>query len=257
MTTTREEQRGAVRRGHGTTPEGADTEQDAARWVQRMFAEVAPRYDLLNHVLSLNIDKGWRARTVARVLPILQNPEAKVLDLCCGTGDLLIELERAAGRPLLGSDFCLPMLEGAAGKLRERELASRLFDGDGLGLPLADGSVDLITIAFGFRNFANYRAGLAELYRVLKPGGTLALLEFSHPPNRVVRGGYEFYSHQVLPRIGALISGSRTAYTYLPSSVKKFPPAPELAAWMRECGFRDVDYEYMTLGVVALHVGRK
>lgn len=247
----------SVRPGNGTTPEGAQSEQEAARWVQRMFAEVAPRYDLLNHVLSMNIDKHWRARTVRRLRPSLRNPQAKVLDLCCGTGDLLIELERAAGRPLMGSDFCLPMLEGAAVKLRQQKLASSLFDGDGLSLPFANDTLDLITIAFGFRNFANYRSGLAELYRVLKPGGALALLEFSHPPNRLVRGAYEFYSHQVLPRIGAMVSGSASAYRYLPSSVRKFPTAPDLAAWMREAGFDAVDFEYMTLGVVALHVGRK
>ncbi|MCW5965569.1 MAG: bifunctional demethylmenaquinone methyltransferase/2-methoxy-6-polyprenyl-1,4-benzoquinol methylase UbiE [Bryobacterales bacterium] len=241
----------------GTTPDGVANEQEAARWVQGMFAQVAPKYDLLNHVLSLNIDRLWRARTVRRLLPILRNPDAKVLDLCCGTGDLLVELERAAGRPLLGSDFCLPMLEGASAKLRQRNLASRLFDGDGLALPLADASLDLITIAFGFRNFANYHAGLVELHRVLKPGGTLALLEFSHPPNRLIRVGYQTYSHHVLPRLGALISGSRNAYRYLPRSVQKFPPAPELVEWLRGAGFAEAEYTYMTLGVVALHLGRK
>jgi len=241
----------------GTTPEGASTEQEASRWVQGMFAEVAPRYDLLNHVLSMNIDKGWRNYTVKQLLPILRNPEARVLDLCCGTGDLLIAMEQAAGRRLYGSDFCFPMLVGAAQKIRQQQLGSPLFGGDGLGLPLADGSLDLITIAFGFRNFANYHKGLAELYRVLKPGGTLAILEFSQPPNRLIRFGYELYSHHVLPRLGAWVSGSKAAYSYLPSSVKKFPPGPELAEWMRATGFREVSFAYRTFGVAALHLGRK
>jgi demethylmenaquinone methyltransferase/2-methoxy-6-polyprenyl-1,4-benzoquinol methylase len=222
-----------------------------------MFAEVAPRYDLLNHLLSMNIDRLWRARTVRLLRPILRNPEARVMDLCCGTGDLLVELERAAGRPLLGSDFCHPMLEGAAAKLRRQRLQSHLFDGDGLALPLADGSLDLVTIAFGFRNFAHYHQGLAELRRVLRPGGTLAILEFSHPPNRLIRAGYELYSHHVLPRMGALISGSRSAYRYLPNSVRKFPDAPELCRWMQDCGFAEVRYHHFTFGVVALHVGRR
>lgn len=241
----------------GTTPEGAQSEQEAARWVQTMFAEVAPRYDFLNHFLSLNIDRTWRARTVARLLPVLQNPDTRVLDLCCGTGDLLIEMERAAKRPLLGSDFCFPMLAGASRKIEQGGLASSLFDSDGLGLPLDDASMDLVTIAFGFRNFANYHHGLIELHRVLKQGGTLAILEFSHPPNPLLRAGYEVYSHHILPRLGALLSGSSRAYRYLPSSVKKFPKAPELAEWMRDCGFADARFEYMTFGIVALHLARK
>jgi demethylmenaquinone methyltransferase/2-methoxy-6-polyprenyl-1,4-benzoquinol methylase len=241
----------------GTTPEGVATEQEASRWVQAMFAEVAPRYDLLNHVLSMNIDKGWRNYTVKRLLPILRNPEAKVLDLCCGTGDLLIAMEQSAGRPLYGSDFCFPMLTGAAQKIRQQNLASTLFSGDGLNLPLTDASLDLITIAFGFRNFANYHKGLEELHRVLKPGGTLAILEFSQPPNRLIRFGYELYSHHVLPRLGEWVSGSRTAYEYLPSSVKKFPPGPELAEWMRMAGFCEVSFTYRTFGVAALHLGKK
>lgn len=243
--------------GSGTTPEGAATEQEAARWVQEMFGQVAHRYDLLNHVLSLNIDKFWRAHTVKRLDGILRNPEARAMDLCCGTGDLLVAMERAAGRPLLGSDFCYPMLEGAAGKIRRLGLGSTLFDADGLALPLADDALDLITIAFGFRNFANYRRGLQELRRVLKPGGTLAILEFSQPPNRAFRAFYDFYSTRVLPRIGGLVSGSSAAYSYLPASVKKFPGAPELREWMQEEGFREVEFDYLSFGIAALHLARK
>jgi len=243
--------------GPGTSPEGVATEREAARWVQEMFAQVAPRYDLLNHVLSMNIDKRWRARTVRRLLPILRNPDARVLDLCCGTGDLLVAMERSAGRPLLGSDFCFPMLEGAAEKIAGAKLQSPLFDADGLELPLRDSSVDLITIAFGFRNFANYRRGLVELRRVLRSGGTLAILEFSQPPNTLFRSAYNAYSTHILPRVGGLLSGSSAAYSYLPSSVRKFPGAPELSEWIQEEGFASVDFEYLSFGIAALHIARR
>lgn len=241
----------------GTTPEGAASEREAARWVQEMFGEVAPRYDFLNHFLSLNIDTRWRAHAVRRVADALRDPETRVMDLCCGTGDLLVAMERAAGRPLLGSDFCYPMLAGAARKVRRLGLASSLFDADGLELPLASESLDLVTIAFGFRNFSNYRRGLTELRRVLRPGGKLAILEFSQPPNRAFRAFYNFYSTHVLPRIGGLISGSSAAYSYLPESVRKFPGAPELRDWILEEGFREVEFDYLSFGIAALHIARK
>ena len=241
----------------GTTPEGTGSEREAARRVQEMFGEVAPRYDFLNHLLSLNIDTRWRAHTVRRIKQVLSDPRSRALDLCCGTGDLLIAMERTAGRPILGSDFCFPMLTGAARKLERLGLGSPLFDADGLELPLASESLDLITIAFGFRNFSNYRRGLAELHRVLRPGGTLAILEFSQPPNRVFRAFYEFYSTHVLPRIGGLISGSSAAYSYLPASVRKFPGAPEFRGWILEEGFREVEFDYLSFGIAALHIARK
>lgn len=241
----------------GTTPGGATSEREAARWVQEMFGQVAPRYDFLNHFLSLNIDTRWRAHTVRRIAHILSNPGARAMDLCCGTGDLLVAMERAAGRPLLGSDFCYPMLAGAARKLDRLGLHSSLFDADGLELPLAGESLDLITIAFGFRNFSNYQRGLVELRRVLKPGATLAILEFSQPPNPAFRAFYNFYSTHVLPRIGGLISGSSAAYSYLPASVRKFPGAPELRDWILEEGFREVEFDYLTFGIAALHLARK
>ncbi len=241
----------------GTTPAGTGSEREAARRVQEMFGEVAPRYDFLNHFLSLNIDTRWRAHTVRRVGGVLRNPNARVMDLCCGTGDLLVAMERTAGRPLFGSDFCYPMLEGAARKLSRLGLHSTLFDADGLELPLAGESLDLITIAFGFRNFSNYRRGLAELHRVLRPGGTLAILEFSQPPNRAFRSLYNLYSTHVLPRIGGIVSGSSAAYSYLPESVRKFPGAPEFREWILEEGFREVEYGYLSFGISALHVARK
>jgi demethylmenaquinone methyltransferase / 2-methoxy-6-polyprenyl-1,4-benzoquinol methylase len=240
----------------GTTPEGARTEQEASRWVRSMFGRVAPRYDLANHLLSANIDVTWRNHTVRKVRDILKRPDARVMDLACGTGDLLIALEREAGRKLIGSDFCHPMLEGARQKLRRESLHSALIEADGLSLPLADASLDLITIAFGFRNFSNYRAGLAEMRRVLRKGGALAILEFTQPPNRAFAALYNWYTRRILPIIGGVISGAPEAYKYLPESVRKFPDAPGLADMMRESGFERVEWEYLTFGIVALHIGR-
>ncbi len=236
----------------GTTPRGANTEQEASRWVRGMFGGIARRYDFLNHLLSFNLDRRWRARMVERVSEILARPEARALDLCCGTGDVLQAMERRKPCTTFGSDFCHPMLIEA-----RRKVKSALFEADALALPLAADSLDLVTIAFGFRNLANYRRGLEELRRVLKPGGTLAILEFSQPSNRVFGAAYGFFSTRVLPRIGGLISGSREAYSYLPESIQKFPSAEELATQMRLALFERVEFERMTWGAVALHLGRK
>src|SRR5579863_179715 len=240
----------------GTTPEGAGSEQEASRWVRSMFGRVARRYDLANHLLSANVDRYWRNHTVARVRDVLERPEARVLDLACGTGDLLIALERDARRSLIGSDFCHPMLTGARTKLARQRLKSALIESDALALPFADASLDLITIAFGYRNLADYGAGLTEMRRVLRPGGVLAILEFTQPPNRTFAALYNWYSRRILPAIGGAISGAREAYEYLPESVSKFPGAPELAQLMRDAGFAAVEWEYMTFGIVALHVGK-
>jgi demethylmenaquinone methyltransferase/2-methoxy-6-polyprenyl-1,4-benzoquinol methylase len=241
----------------GTRPRGAATEEQAAQYVRSMFGRVAGRYDLLNHLLSFQIDRYWRARTVARVEHILRRPGARVMDLCCGTGDLLLALEARAGSSalVLGGDFCHPMLLEAGRKAGRGAAATPLVECDALRLPYAGRSLDLITVAFGFRNFANYRAGLLELNRVLKPGGMLAILEFSTPPNPLLRGLYGFYSRRVLPLIGGLISGDGEAYKYLPESVRKFPTAEVLAAEMEAAGFTRVKFERMTFGVVALHTG--
>jgi demethylmenaquinone methyltransferase/2-methoxy-6-polyprenyl-1,4-benzoquinol methylase len=175
----------------GATPAGAQGEQDAARWVRAMFGRVAHRYDLANHLLSFNIDRLWRARTVARVRPVLERPGARVLDLCCGTGDLLLALGPSN---TIGADFCHPML------VRAREKGARsVVEADALRLPFPDASLDLITTAFGFRNLADYDAGLREMRRVLRPGGMAAILEFSQPPNRIFGALYAFYSRRVLP----------------------------------------------------------
>jgi demethylmenaquinone methyltransferase/2-methoxy-6-polyprenyl-1,4-benzoquinol methylase len=219
-----------------------------------MFGRVAHRYDLANHLLSANVDRYWRNHTVARVRDILHRPAARVLDLACGTGDLLIALERDVGRGLLGSDFCHPMLLGAKTKLRRHRLQSVIFESDALALPFPDAGLDLITIAFGYRNLANYRAGLVEMRRVLRPGGALAILEFTQPPNKAFASVYNWYSRNVLPVIGGAVSGAPEAYKYLPESVRKFPDAPELARMMQETGFARIDWEYLTFGIAALHI---
>ena len=243
----------------GTTPPGARNEREAAAWVRDMFARVAHRYDLANHLLSLNIDRLWRARTARRVGRILERPEARVLDICCGTGDLVLALAKGgpATRPTFGSDFCHAMLTAAHEKIERRRVRAPLFEADALRLPLRDASLDLITAAFGFRNLANYGAGLEEMRRVLRPGGMAAVLEFSRPPNPAFAALYDFYSRRILPWIGGALSGSPDAYRYLPESVRKFPSAPQLADDMRRAGFQSVSYELLTGGIVALHLAER
>jgi len=232
----------------GAAPPGVSGEREASRWVRSMFGQVAHRYDLLNHLLSFQADRYWRRRTVRRLRDVLERPGAVTLDVCCGSGDLAAALARRARGRVYGSDFCHPMLVAA-----QRKSSLPLFEADALNLPLPAQSLDLITVAFGFRNLVDYPAGLAEMRRVLKPGGRVAILEFTRPPSAPFRALYNFYSRRVLPLVGGWISGSRDAYSYLPDSVRKFPDAPRLAAAMRAAGFQDVTYEYWTGGVVALH----
>jgi demethylmenaquinone methyltransferase/2-methoxy-6-polyprenyl-1,4-benzoquinol methylase len=244
----------------GTRPEGAETEADVSRKVREMFTQIAPRYDLLNHLLSLQLDRVWRARVVRRLLPILERPQARVLDLCCGTGDLALALARAGKARVIGADFAHTMLVRAKEKsaaLPQGNAAGSMlfFEADALRLPFADGSFDLVTTAFGFRNLANYEAGLREIYRVLKPGGTLAILEFTEPQSGILGDLYRWYFRNVLPRIGGLISGDRSAYTYLPASVSHFCRPQELASLMSGVGYRAVEFRVWTFGTVALHTG--
>ncbi len=246
-----------MKTGAGTTPPGAVNEEQAARWVQGMFAGIAPRYDFINHLLSFNIDRGWRKVLMQRLAPVLARPDAKVLDLCCGTGDVLLDLQAMAKSRVLGADFCHPMLVAAQQKARRDGFDAALFEADAMRLPLAEGALDAIAISFGFRNLANYGAGLNELYRVLRPGGVLAILEFSHPPGVFMKAAYGFYSRVMLPVIGTLVSGSREAYEYLPDSIRKFPGAEELRDMMREAGFVDARFELLTGGIAALHVGTR
>jgi len=244
----------------GTKPEGAINEQDASRKVREMFTRIAPRYDLLNHLLSAQMDRRWRARTAAELRPVLQNPQAIVLDLCCGTGDLAFSLERNAKARIVGADFSHTMLMRAKEKSGfESSSGWRVpfFEADALRLPFSDSSFDLVTTAFGFRNLANYQEGLREIMRVLKPGGTLGILEFTEPAPGFAGSVYRFYCQKVLPRIGGLISGDAAAYAYLPKSVARFFRPEELAGLMKLLGYQDVRYHLMTLGSVALHLGVK
>jgi demethylmenaquinone methyltransferase / 2-methoxy-6-polyprenyl-1,4-benzoquinol methylase len=222
-----------------------------------MFGEIAPKYDLLNHLLSFNIDRGWRKALMRSLAEILSRPDAAVLDLCCGTADVLLDLQRIASTPVMGADFCHPMLVAARVKARRKGLDAPLIEADALHLPLGRATLDAISIAFGFRNLANYEAGLREFHRVLKPGGMLAILEFSHPPGLMVRTAYGLYSRLLLPLVGQLVSGSREAYTYLPDSISKFPRADELRRMMNAAGFDQTRYELLSRGIAALHTGRK
>ena len=224
--------------------------------VRAMFAEIAPTYDRLNHLLSINVDKLWRRFTVKKLKNVLERPGAIALDLCCGTGDLTLELE-TYGR-VIGCDFCHPMLVIGNQKIAARQASkAALAEGDALQLPFADESFDAVTIAFGLRNLENVEAGLAEMLRVLKPGGRLAVLECSRPVIPVFRQLYEFYFHNILPRIGGLLSGSKGAYTYLPKSVRNFPHQKRLAEMMRAVGYANVRYHNLSGGIAALHLGER
>jgi len=213
--------------------------------------------------LSLRFDILWRKRLARRFRELLGRPNARVLDVCCGTGDLTLALAaeaRSAGEGphamISGADFAHPMVVRAQEKAQARTSGvSGFLEADAMSLPFADESFDLITVAFGFRNLANYRAGLAELHRTLRPGGCLAILEFSEPRSALFGGLFRYYFHSVLPRIGARISGNRQAYSYLPRSVARFPEPPQLAHWMEEAGYRLVRFERWTGGIVALHIG--
>ena len=232
-------------------------EIEHARAVRAMFSGIAGRYDLLNHVLSLNIDKRWRRLVRKRLQTILDRPDAAVLDVACGTGDLSIELQSHAKARVIGTDFCRPMLAVAAGKNAANSLSIPYVEGDAMNLGFADRSVDAATIAFGLRNLSNFADGLAELRRVLKPGGRLVVLEFSSPVVPGFRQLFNFYFTRVLPRIGGAVSGSRGAYEYLPDSVSKFPDQKRLAALMRETGFDNVEYSNLTGGIAAIHTGTR
>jgi demethylmenaquinone methyltransferase / 2-methoxy-6-polyprenyl-1,4-benzoquinol methylase len=249
----------------GTQPEGSVNEADASKKVREMFTEIAPRYDLLNHLLSLQLDRLWRARTARFLRPVLNRPDALVLDLCCGTGDLAFALGRAGKARILGADFAHTMLVRAKAKSATLSLSAGanaptrmpLFEADALRLPFADASFDLVTSAFGFRNLANYEAGLREIRRVLKPGGTIAILEFSEPPQSPLGDLYRWYFTKVLPRVGWLVSGHQSAYTYLPRSVARFFRPGELAALMTSVGYQSVEFREWTIRTVALHTGTR
>jgi demethylmenaquinone methyltransferase / 2-methoxy-6-polyprenyl-1,4-benzoquinol methylase len=233
-----------------------DGRVEHARRVRAMFAGIAGRYDLLNHLLSANVDKRWR-RLVARELESSLGAGSRILDVACGTGDLSLALAETGEAAIVGLDFCRPMLEIARRKASDEARSIPFIEGDALRLPFADESFDAVTIAFGLRNLAGVAEGLSELRRVLKRGGRLAVLEFSSPVVPGFRAAFNFYFTRVLPRIGGLVSGSRGAYEYLPDSVSKFPDQRQLAGMMRETGFDRVEYRNLTGGIAALHTGTR
>ncbi|MFC4452460.1 bifunctional demethylmenaquinone methyltransferase/2-methoxy-6-polyprenyl-1,4-benzoquinol methylase UbiE [Deinococcus sonorensis] len=226
--------------------------QDKADDVRDMFASIAPRYDLLNRVLSLGVDRGWRR--VAAQEALLLRPQ-RVLDVATGTADFALELkQRSPDSEVTGSDFVPQMLAIGRQKAQARHLDIRLEEGDALQLPYPDGSFDTVTCAFGFRNFSNYQRGLEEFWRVLRPGGRCVILEFPPPAQGLFGSVFRFYFRRILPRIGALVSGNVGAYTYLPESVLAFPEPERLAGMMVATGFR-TRYRLLSFGIVAVHVG--
>lgn len=225
-------------------------------YVRRIFSEIAPRYDLLNHLLSLNVDRRWRRRAIA-ALGWGRRPDGVYVDLCAGTLDVAAQLAHSPGFAglIVGADFAEPMLRAGAGKAGTGQVAP--VTADALALPLADGVAAGAIVAFGIRNVAGLDAALGEVYRVLAPGARFVILEFSTPRRAPVRAAYHLYFHHVLPLVGRVVSGHRTAYHYLPRSVAHFPAEAELAGRMRRAGFADVRWESLTLGIAAIHVGTK
>jgi len=236
----------------GLTDPRKKSADEHARRVREMFARISSRYDLLNHLLSANIDRRWRQAVIRKLRPLLPS-DSRVLDVACGTGDLSIALFENTGARVVGVDFCRPMLELAARK--NPQLC--FVEGDALQLPFADAAFDAVTIGFGLRNLSSVERGLTELRRILKPNGWAAILEFSKPVVPGFRALATAYCTRLLPRIGGLISGSRSAYEYLPDSVSRFPDQETLAALMRDVGFDEVAFQNLTGGVSALHTGRR
>jgi demethylmenaquinone methyltransferase/2-methoxy-6-polyprenyl-1,4-benzoquinol methylase len=222
-----------------------------------MFSTIAPRYDLLNHLLSFNVDRYWWWRTARAFKHILSRSDARVLDLCCGTGDMTFAMKRRAGRSgasFYGADFAHPMLRRALSKTASSGLY--WMEADALNLPLPDARFQLVTSAFGFRNLANYDAGLREIARVLVTGGEVGILDFG-APSGLVGKLYRIYFRHVLPAIGTVISGVRGPYAYLPASVQRFPEPNEMLSRMRKAGFRDVSWTRYTFGIAGLYRGVK
>jgi demethylmenaquinone methyltransferase / 2-methoxy-6-polyprenyl-1,4-benzoquinol methylase len=236
----------------GAQPEGTVDEASAANAVRSMFDQIAPRYDLLNHVLSCNIDRIWWSRAATSFRHVLARPDAQILDLCCGTGDMTLALLQHRpnnGRPVLAADFAHQMLLRGAAKFGSRGAIA--VEADALHLPLPTSSLDLLTTAFGFRNLANYRAGLEEFHRTLKPGGELGILDFSEPGGLLGKL-YAFYFRRVLPAVGSLVSGVSGPYRYLPSSVHHFPTPAELLQTMQSVGFEQVSWTPYSFAIAGL-----
>jgi demethylmenaquinone methyltransferase/2-methoxy-6-polyprenyl-1,4-benzoquinol methylase len=241
----------------GAAPAGARDQEAAAAAVRDMFTSIAPRYDLLNHVLSMNVDRVWWNRTARGFAEVLRRPGVHVLDLCCGTGDMTFALHRrmnGANSVLFGADFSHAMLVRAAEKSGSRDI--RWIEADALNMPFAADKFQLVTAAFGFRNLANYDRGLVEIYRVLAPGGEVGILDFGEPKGLLGKL-YRVYFRRVLPAIGTLISGVRGPYAYLPASVLRFPSPEEMLQRMREAGFTQVSWTPYSFGIAGLYRGKK
>jgi demethylmenaquinone methyltransferase/2-methoxy-6-polyprenyl-1,4-benzoquinol methylase len=232
-------------------------EVEHANRVREMFAAIAGRYDLLNHLLSGHIDKRWRRLVARKLRDTISTSGARILDVACGTGDLSLILSEVTGARVVGTDFCRPMLKIAAQKTATRKPDIPLIEGDALSLPFRDCSFEAVTIAFGLRNLSDVERGLAELLRVLKPGGHVAVLEFSKPVVPGFRWLFNVYFTSVLPFFGGLISGSKSAYQYLPDSVTRFPDQQRLSELMLKVGLESVGYENLTGGIAALHTGKR
>ncbi|NUQ30375.1 MAG: bifunctional demethylmenaquinone methyltransferase/2-methoxy-6-polyprenyl-1,4-benzoquinol methylase UbiE [Acidobacteriaceae bacterium] len=241
----------------GAQPGENMTEQQAAAAVQQMFDSIAPKYDLLNHVLSAGIDRRWWRRCATTFRDTLAKPEAVVLDLCCGTGDMtsaLLSLRPSPAEPMVAVDFSHEMITRGIEKHRGHNVC--FVEADALTLPMPDNSFDLVVSAFGFRNLANYDAGLREIARVLKPGGQIGILDFNQPGGPIGKL-YAFYFRRVLPAIGAAISRSASAYAYLPASVGRFPKPPEMLRKMEAAGYTHTTWTPYTFGIAGLYRGTR
>ena len=234
-----------------------NTDQTKKEEVREMFDNIAPKYDLLNHTLSMSIDRVWRRRVVGEVR---RAKPGRILDVATGTGDLAIAMaRRIRDVQVLGVDLSEQMLAVARRKIEARGLDGRIVldRGDAERLAVADASVDVATVAFGVRNIGDLGAGLRELARTIKPGGKVVILEFSRPRNRVFRALYEFYSYKILPRIGGLVSRDKRAYEYLPASVGEFPAPEEFMAMMARTGFRNCRARSQSFGIAQIYIGER
>jgi demethylmenaquinone methyltransferase/2-methoxy-6-polyprenyl-1,4-benzoquinol methylase len=241
----------------GAAPIGASDEASASTAVREMFSSIAPRYDLLNHVLSMNVDRMWWKRTARTFDKTLSRQNVRVLDLCCGTGDMTFALQKrmkGTSGKLVGADFSHAMLVLATAKTGNRP--TRWVEADALSLPFSSNQFDLVTAAFGFRNLANYDHGLAEIHRVLASAGEVGILDFGEPKG-LIGSVYRLYFRRVLPAIGTLISGVRGPYAYLPKSVQRFPSPTAMLERMRAAGFREVSWNPYTFGIAGLYRGKK
>jgi demethylmenaquinone methyltransferase/2-methoxy-6-polyprenyl-1,4-benzoquinol methylase len=241
----------------GARPAEENSESEAAEHVRELFGSIAPTYDRLNHLLSMGLDRRWWRRTALTFRDVLERPEARVLDICCGTGDMtaaLLALRPRGGEAVTGLDFSAEMLRLAESKYKTANVA--WVEGDAMSLPFPDASFDLVTSAFGFRNLTNYSAGLGEIYRVLRPSGAIGILECNQP-NGASGALYNLYFRRVLPVVGGWISGERAAYEYLPASVQRFPRPPRMLRLMQEAGFTGCAWDGYLLRAAGLYRGSK